>query len=287
MKSTHQTKDNMINQKNEQKTTSPFPKIGFGTFQLGGKEETARAVTEALNAGYRLIDTAADYGNEDGVGEGVRVSQVPRSEVLVSTKVWPSDLGYDNTLRAFERSLLRLNLDYVDIYLIHWPCSSSLNIASWKALERLTSEKLIRYPGVSNFNLSYLEALLSEAVMPPSLNQIEFHPQFFDQALYEFCLKMGIVLEGWSPLMQGTALKHETLRSIAEKHHRSPAQIVLRWCVQMHVIPLPKTHKPARMIENIDIFDFQLDGKDMTTIKTLFTNRRLGPDPASHHFCSS
>lgn len=263
-----------------------FPSIGYGTFQLEGDDDTAAAVKAALDTGYRLIDTAANYGNEIGIGEGVRTSHIPRDEVFVSSKVWPSELGYDKTLRAFDETITRLNLDYVDIFLIHWPCTHELNAASWKAIERLYSEGLIRFPGVSNFTIQHLEVLLQTATVVPVVNQIEFHPLYFDQALNQFCREREILVEAWSPLMQGTALSDAELARIAQKYNRTPAQIVLRWSVQMGAIPLPKTRNPARMRENFAIFDFQLDDDDMATIAKMFTGQRFGPDPESYQFCS-
>lgn len=262
-----------------------FPAIGYGTFQLRGREETAEAVRSAIAAGYRLIDTAADYGNEEGVGDGVRTSEVPRSEVLVSSKVWPSELGYDRTMRAFEASLGRLGLEYLDFYLIHWPCSEELNAGSWKAFEELHEQGLVKTPGVSNFTTKQLEPLLASATVPPLLDQLEYHPYFFDRELQEYCADHGILVEAWSPLMQGAAFSNETLGGIGVKHGRTAAQVALRWSVQMGAVPLPKTRTPERMIENKSIFDFELDRQDMADVSALFTGVRLGPDPDTYHFC--
>ena len=266
---------------------SSFPAIGYGTFQLRGVEETAAAVEAAIASGYRLIDTAADYGNEEGVGLGVRRSAVPRSDVVVSSKVWPTDLGYEKTMRAFEKTLRRLGLDYLDLYLIHWPCSRELNAAGWRAMEQLHDQGLIRRLGVSNFTIDQLERLMETATVPPVVNQVEYHPGFFEAELKRYCAKRGILLEGWSPLMQGAAFTNPTLDGIAGKHGRSVAQVTLRWSVQSGVVPLPKTRTPQRMRENISIFDFTLDGEDMTAISGLRTDDRLGPDPASYQFCES
>jgi 2,5-diketo-D-gluconate reductase A len=262
-----------------------FPAIGYGTFQLREVEETASAVRAAVAAGYRLIDTAANYGNEEGVGEGVRSCDQPRSEILVSSKVWPEDLGYDRTRRSFEESLERLGLEYMDLFLIHWPCSDELNLASWKAMEQLRTEGLVRNIGVSNFTAAHLEKLLAEASVPPLVNQVEFHPRFHDEDIHRYCSEKGIVVEAWSPLMQGGAFKDETLLRIGRKHGREAAQVALRWCVQMGTVPLPKTRTPSRMAENISIFDFALDDEDMAAIGKLRTGQRFGPDPVSYQFC--
>lgn len=264
---------------------SPLPATGYGTFGLRDRDETAAAVRAAIAAGYRLIDTAADYANEGGVGDGVRTADVARSDLLVSTKVWPGDLGYDATLRAFDRSIARLGLDYVDLYLIHWPCSDALNAASWKAIERLHDERRVRMPGVSNFTVAQLEALVSGASVTPVVNQIEFHPGFHDAAVKEYCDRHGIVVEAWSPLMQGAAFSDETLARIGRKHGKSSGQVALRWCVEMGTVPLPKTRTPQRMTENLAIFDFELDSDDMESIGELHAGVRLGPDPESYRFC--
>jgi len=262
-----------------------FPAIGYGTFQLREVEETAEAVRAAVSVGYRLIDTAANYGNEEGVGEGIRTCDQPRSEVLVSSKVWPEDLGYDKTRRSFEESLERLGLEYMDLFLIHWPCSDELNISSWKALEKLRDEGLARNIGVSNFTAAHLEKLLAEASVPPLVNQAEFHPRFYDEDIHRYCRERGILVEAWSPLMQGEAFKDETLLHIGRKHQRESAQVALRWCLQMGTVPLPKTRTPSRMAENISIFDFSLDDEDMAAIASLWTGKRFGPDPVSYRFC--
>lgn len=265
---------------------SRFPAIGYGTFQLRDTAATAAAVTAALDAGYRLIDTAADYGNEAGVGAGVRMSDVPRSDIVVSSKVWPKDLGYDATLRAFEHTIANLNLDYLDLYLIHWPCSRELNAASWQALERLQSEQRVRAIGVSNFTIAHLQALFDTATVAPLVNQVEYHPWQFDPALHQFCTEHDILVEAWSPLMQGAAFTDETLTRIAQKHRRSAAQVALRWSVQQGAIPLPKTRSPERMRENFAVFDFRLNADDMAAIAAMHSGKRLGPDPDSYPFCS-
>jgi diketogulonate reductase-like aldo/keto reductase len=263
-----------------------FPAIGYGTFDLRDDAETAAAVLAALDAGYRLIDTASNYGNETGVGEGVRRSHLPRSDIFVSSKVWPTDLGYEATLRAFEDSLSRLGLEYMDLYLIHWPCSPQLNAGSWKAMERLQADQRVRHIGVSNFNISHLQALAKTADIPPLVNQVEFHPLFYNTALRDYCQSQGILLEAWSPLMQGKAFSCETLAAIARKHNKSAAQVTLRWCIQMGAVPIPKTKNPLRMRENLALFDFHLDPTDMDAIQRMNTGKPLvGPDPDSYRFC--
>lgn len=263
-----------------------LPGIGYGTYGLSGTDATAEAVRAAIDAGYRLIDTAANYGNEAGVGEGVRTSTVPRSEVIVSSKVWPSDLGYDATLRAFEQSLATSGLDYLDLYLIHWPCSEEENAASWRALERLKQEGVVRMIGVSNFTVSHLEALLATANERPVVNQIEFHPRHYDSSIVDYCRDHTILIEAWSPLAQGVLFPAEPLVRVAAELGRSPAQVLLRWSVEQGAIPIPKSRSPQRMAENISIFDFALSDEQMNALEVLRTGERLGPDPASHHFCA-
>jgi len=263
-----------------------FPAIGYGTFGLGETEETVSAVLAALDAGYRLIDTASNYGNESAIGQGIRQSNVARSEIIVSSKVWPSDLGYDKTLEAFDLTMRRLDLDYLDLYLIHWPCSPELNAGSWKALEQLLSDRRVRYIGVSNFNAHHLQSLALTANHQPVVNQVELHPLFANESLRSFCAREGILVEAWSPLMQGKAFSDSALIEISRKHSKSVAQVVLRWCVQKGVVPIPKTKSPERMLNNISIFDFQLDEQDMAVIDQLDTGKCLvGPDPDSYRFC--
>lgn len=259
---------------------TPFPRIGYGTYQLTEREAALKAIHDALDTGYRLIDTAENYHNESEVGEAIRTSSVKREEILVSTKLWPHDLGYDRTMKAFEGSLGRLGLDYLDLYLIHWPYTDDLNASSWKAFERLHEQGVIKHIGVSNFNRPMLEKLLQKAHIPPCVNQIEYHPRFFDEECQALCKEKGILIEGWSPLMQGEALKNPILQTLAKKHGRSTAQIALRWSLQRDVIPLPKSANKKRMADNFAIFDFALSDEDMGELEKMHTGRRQGPDPA-------
>lgn len=263
-----------------------FPSIGYGTFGLYDKEETAAAIVTALETGYRLIDTAANYNNEEGVGEGVRRSSIPRSDIIISSKVWPSDLGYKNTVMAFDQTMERLGLEYLDLYLIHWPCSAELNAGSWKAMEDLQAQGRVRHIGVSNFTVPHLQALAATANTPPLVNQVEFHPLYANREIWQFCRQEGILIEAWGPLMKGKAFDSHTLSSISRKHGKTPAQVVLRWCLQKGAVPIPKTKTPSRMLENISIFDFHLDDADMSNIDCMDTGEiLLGPDPNAYQFC--
>lgn len=256
-----------------------IPQVGFGVFQVP-PAETAAAVTAALDTGYRSIDTATVYRNEEGVGEAIRDSGLPREQVFVTTKVWNSDQGYDSTLRAFDESLKRLGLDRLDLYLIHWPQPErDRYLDTWRAMERLHADGRVAALGVSNFGVPHLRRLLDACEVPPVLNQVELHPRFPQAELRAFHAEQGIATEAWAPLAQGGMLDDPVIAERAAKHGRSPAQIVLRWHVQLGNVVIPKTVTPARMAENIAIFDFELSEDDLQSIATLDTGTRIGPDP--------
>lgn len=256
-----------------------IPQLGFGVFQVPD-EETTSAVRHALEAGYRAIDTAAIYGNEAGVGRALAESGLPREDVFVTTKVWNTDQGYDATLRAFDASLDRLGLDHVDLYLIHWPTPArDLYQESWRALTRLAAEGRIRAAGVSNFQPAHLQRLLDAGDLVPAVNQIELHPGLQQAELRAFHADHGIATQAWSPLAQGAVLDDPAITAIAERLHKSPAQVVLRWHLQLGNIVIPKSVTPARISENIDVFDFELTAGDMAAIADLDRGHRTGPHP--------
>ncbi|GLW67658.1 oxidoreductase [Actinomadura rubrobrunea] len=256
-----------------------MPQLGFGVFQVPDDETTA-AVTAALEAGYRSIDTAAIYGNEAGVGRAVAASGLPREDLFITTKLWNADQGYDATLKAFDRSLAALGLDYVDLYLIHWPSPArDLYRDTWRALERLAAEGRIRAAGVSNFQPAHLRRLMDGSSLVPAVNQIELHPGLQQRELRTLHAEHGIATEAWSPLAQGAVLDEPPLVKIAERHGKSPAQVVLRWHLQLGTIVIPKSVTPARIRENIDVFDFALSDDEMAEIAALDRGMRTGPDP--------
>ncbi|MEU2358356.1 aldo/keto reductase [Streptomyces misionensis] len=256
-----------------------IPQLGFGVFQVPDEQTTA-AVTSALEAGYRSIDTAAIYGNETGVGRALAAAALPREELFVTTKVWNADQGYDATLRAFDASLAKLGLDYVDLYLIHWPTPArDLYRDSWRALERLAEEGRVRAAGVSNFQPDHLERLLDGATLIPAVNQIELHPGLQQAALRAFHAEHKIATEAWSPLAQGAVLDDPAITDIAARHGKSPAQVVIRWHLQLGNIVIPKSVTPARIRENLDVFDFALSEQEMTAIAALDRDLRTGPHP--------
>ncbi|ARP73195.1 aldo/keto reductase [Streptomyces pluripotens] len=259
-----------------------MPQLGFGVWQVPDAE-AERVVTTALESGYRSIDTAAIYGNEEGTGKAIAVSGLPREDIFVTTKLWNSDQGYDSTLRAFDTSLEKLGLDYLDLYLIHWPVPSRGNyIDTYKALEKLHADGRVRALGVSNFLPEHLRRLASETSVIPTVNQIELHPYLQQHAARAFHAEQGIATEAWSPLGQGRGLLEvPALIAIAQKHNRTPAQIVLRWHVQLGNIVIPKSVTPSRIKENIEVFDFSLDDEDLAAVSALNEDRRLGPDPAT------
>lgn len=259
-----------------------MPQLGFGVWQVPDDEAT-RAVGTALEAGYRSIDTAAIYGNEEGTGRAIAASGVPREDIFVTTKLWNRDQGYDSTLRAFDTSLAKLGLDHVDLYLIHWPAPSrDQYVDTYKAFEKLHADGRIRAIGVSNFLPEHLERLIGETSVVPAVNQIELHPHLQQHASRALHAEQGIATEAWSPLGSGKGLLEvPAIVAIAQKHGRTPAQIVLRWHLQIGNIVIPKSVTPSRIKENIEVFDFSLDDEDLAAISALNEDRRIGSDPAT------
>ena len=256
------------------------PRVGFGCWQID-PAQAPDIVRAAIEQGYRLIDTAAIYGNEEGVGRGLRDSGVAREDLFVTTKVWNDRHGYDQTLAAFDESMKKLGLDYLDLYLIHWPAPKiGLYVDSWKALIQLQKEGRIRSIGVSNFLQSHLQTLLDETGVLPVVNQIELNPRFQQPELRAFHADNNIVTESWSPLGNGMLWDNPVLKPIAEKHQRSVAQVILRWHLQLGCMVIPKSVTPQRIRENINLFDFALDDHDMKAIAALHDSEaRHGPDP--------
>lgn len=259
-----------------------IPQLGFGVF-LVPPEDTERAVSTALETGYRSIDTAAAYRNEEGVGKAIASSGLPRDEVFVATKLWNSDHGYDEAQRGFDRSAQRLGLDIVDLYLIHWPLpSADRYVETWKALETLADDGRVRAIGVSNFKAEHLNRLFAETGTVPAVNQIELHPRFPQAELRAIHAEHGIVTEAWSPLAQGGELLSDpVITQLAERHGVTAAQVVLRWHLQLGNIVIPKSVTPQRIRENVDVFGFELSDADLSAIAGLETGQRIGPDPAT------
>ncbi|MEU9736678.1 aldo/keto reductase [Streptomyces sp. NPDC048002] len=256
-----------------------IPQLGFGVFQVPDAE-TATAVTTALDSGYRSIDTAAIYGNEAGVGKALAASGLAREDLFVTTKLWNADQGYDATLRAFDAGLDALGLTHVDLYLIHWPTPArDLYRESWRAIERLVADGRVRAAGVSNFQPAHLRRLLDGASIVPAVNQIELHPGLQQAELRALHAELGIATEAWSPLAQGAVLGDEAITALAERHGKSPAQVVLRWHLQLGNIVIPKSVTPHRVRENLDVFDFTLSDEEMAAVAALDRGLRTGPDP--------
>lgn len=257
-----------------------IPQLGFGVF-LVPPEETKQAVSEALRCGYRLIDTAQGYQNEEGVGAAIAESDVPRDELFITTKLTNSEQGYDTTLTAFDGSMEKLGIDVLDLFLIHWPQPMfDQYVDTWRAFEKLLADGRVRSIGVSNFEIPHLQRLMSETDVVPTVNQIELHPQFPQDELREFHAEHGILTESWGPLGQGKGLLEDpNIVEVARRKDRTPAQVVLRWHVQLGCIVIPKSVNPDRIQENIDLFDFELDDADMAEISKVRTGQRLGGDP--------
>ena len=254
-----------------------MPMLGFGTFKIPEGKVAIQSVKTALELGYRHIDTAAYYKNETSVGEGIRQSGVSRSEIFLTSKVWTSDYGYNNTLKAYDISLQRLGVEYLDLYLVHWYNAKVKD--TWQAIEKLYQEKRVRAIGVSNFHIHHLEALLTECEIKPMINQVEFHPRLLQSSLFEYCRKQQIQYEAYSPLMQGKVFNIPLLVEIAEKYKRTISQVVLRWNIQMGVVTIPKSIHPERMLENIKLFDFEISEEDMQAICSLDNGQRIGHNP--------
>jgi len=249
-----------------------IPAIGFGTWSLSEGKEAVEAIGKALAAGYRLIDTAKIYGNEKSIGEALRNSDVPREDVFVTTKLQYNEHGYDSSLRAFGGSLSRLGLEYIDLYLIHWPGHSSQKRQdSWRALEKIHSQGKAKAIGVSNYELRHLEELLEKSNLVPAVNQIEFHPFIYDKQapILEFCKVHDIVVEAYSPLNRGHNMHEPTLEKVAKQHGKSVAQVMLKWAIQHGTVPIPKSVHPVRIGENLEVFDFELTKDEMQTINQL------------------
>ncbi len=257
-----------------------MPWFGLGVFKVSEGSDVQQAIHTAFDVGYRSIDTAAMYGNEAGVGRAVADSKLPREEIFVTTKLWNDDHGYGAALRAFEASMAKLKLEYLDLYLIHWPLPrKNLYRETWKALERLYREGRVRAIGVSNFREHHLESLMSDCEVAPMVNQVEYHPRLTQEPLHTYCREHGIQLEAWSPLMRAKIFDNPTLREIADRHKKSVAQVVLRWDLQNGVVTIPKSVNPSRIASNAQVFDFELSAEEMARISALNTDTRIGPDP--------
>ncbi|WP_137390334.1 aldo/keto reductase [Rhodoligotrophos defluvii] len=262
-----------------------IPQLGLGVWQTPA-DATAAIVQNALELGYRQIDTASIYGNETGVGEGIRASGVPRERIFLTTKLWNDDQGYDRALKAFDQSVARLGVDYVDLYLIHWPAPKrNAYVDSWRALIRLKEEGRTRSIGVSNFNPDHIERLIAETGVRPVLNQVELHPRFQRRDLREAHARYDIATQAWSPLGRGSLLGEPLIREIARKHGKTPAQVIIRWHLDIGSAAIPKSANPARIAENFAVFDFALDRDDLARLQTLDDpGGRLGPDPLTAPF---
>lgn len=259
-----------------------MPRIGYGVFRMKEHDVAYNGVTEALKAGYRAIDTAAIYQNEEAVGLAIKDSGIPREEIFVTTKVWNSDQGFDNTLRAFETSLGKLGLEYIDLYLTHWPKPTLAE--TYKAIERLYEEKLIRVPGVSNHHQHHLEEVFAVANVKPMVNQFECHPSLSQDSLRAFCAQHNIAVTAWAPLGTGIVFTHPVVKKLAEKYGKTVAQIVLRWHLEIGNIAIPKSVTPERIKENLDVFNFSLETDEVAAITALNTFHRTASDPDNFDF---
>lgn len=258
-----------------------MPQLGLGVYKMTDSGQTVEAITYALETGYRAIDTAAIYENERETGEAIRHSGVSREELFITSKVWNTDQGYDGTLRAFETSLKKLGLEYLDLYLTHWPVSEKY-VDTYKAIERLYDEKLIRTTGVSNHHAHHLEKILVKANVAPMVNQIELHPYLTQEPLRAFCEENGIAVTSWSPLARGKLLAEPTLLTIGEQYGKTPAQVIIRWHLQNNLIVIPKSVTPERISENNEVGDFELSSEEMASINALNRDERTGTNPDSY-----
>lgn len=265
-----------------------MPLVGYGVFRVPDGENLAEAVKMAIATGYRSIDTAQIYRNEEGVGRGIRAAiaegLVTREELFVTSKVWNDGLSYEETLAAYDDSLDKLGLEYLDLYLIHWPGIDENYVEAYKALEKIYQDGRVRSIGVSNFHVHHLENLLAQTTVVPVVNQIEFHPHLTQAEVRAYCHEHGIQVEAWSPLMNGALLEEELIQQLAAKYDKTPAQIVLRYDVQHNVVTIPKTMTPTRMKENLSVFDFALTNEEMTQLDAMNDGLRCGPNPEKFNF---
>ncbi|MEY8753805.1 aldo/keto reductase [Peribacillus frigoritolerans] len=255
-----------------------MPQLGFGVFKVKNGNETVESVKKAIEVGYRAIDTAAIYENEEGVGQAIRECGVPREELFITSKVWNTEQGYETTLKAFEDSLNRLGLEYLDLYLIHWPGKYKY-LETWRALEKLYKDGKVKSIGVSNFHVHHLENLLANSEVKPVVNQIELHPLLTQVEIRDYCAKHEIKVESWSPLGRGNLLEEPTINHIAKKHGKSSAQVLIRWHLQHDLVVIPKSITPSRIKENAQVFDFSLSLNEMNQIDALNKNERFGSNP--------
>ncbi|MEN8905652.1 MAG: aldo/keto reductase [Clostridiales bacterium] len=259
-----------------------IPLIGYGTYLLENNSNTTDLVKNAIKTGYRHIDTAAIYGNEEAVGKAIKESNVSREDIFLVSKVWNTSQGYESTMKAFDKSLKNLDTEYLDLYLIHWP--KELSKDTWKAFEYLYNEKKVKAIGISNFMENHIEDLLTVATITPMINQVELHPRLSQKELSKYCLEKDIQLEAWSPLMQGHILNIKELSEVSKRYNKTVAQIVLRWNIQRGIVTIPKSSNLIRIESNFDIFDFELSKEDMEIINNLDTGKRIGPDPNNFNF---
>ena len=255
-----------------------IPPLGLGTYNILGQKEVVRVLHYAFDIGYRLIDTAAAYYNEEEIGKAIKSSSIPREEIFITTKLDNPDHGFNSTLKAFEKSLKKLDCEYVDLYLIHWPVSSKRN-ESWKAMEKLYEQGKCRAIGVSNYTIRHLEELFNTSSVVPAVNQVEFNPFVFQPDLLNFCNEHNILLEAYTPIARGKRFDHHAIKEISQKHSKTPAQVMLRWGLQHKVIVIPKSSNEKRIKENADIFNFNLDEDDMKKLNSLDEDLRASADP--------
>ncbi|HHY74811.1 MAG TPA: aldo/keto reductase [Bacillus bacterium] len=260
-----------------------MPWLGLGVYKVEDGNEVIHSIHNAIEVGYRSIDTAAFYQNETGVGEAVRDAGIPREELFITTKVWNDSQGYETTLKAFEESRRKLRLDYIDLYLIHWPVKGEY-MKTWQALEKLYRDGFVKAIGVCNFQIHHLKDVMTNSEIKPMVNQVEFHPRLTQRELLSFCKENQIQMEAWAPLMRGRLIDEQTIIKIAEKYGKKPSQILLRWDLDKSVVTIPKSIHADRIKENADIFDFQLDESDIEEINALNKNERTGPDPDNFNF---
>lgn len=260
-----------------------MPRLGLGVLKAREGGEVERAVLHALNSGYRLIDTAAAYRNEEGVGRAIAQSGIPREDIFLTSKVWNNDQGYEETMTAFQSSLDKLGTDYLDLYLIHWPVAGKFS-ATWRALEDIYRSGRAKAIGVSNFQLHHLKTLALTASIMPMVNQIELHPHLQQRELRDYARRTNMVIEAWRPIMMGEVMDIPLLRQLADRYGKSPVQITLRWLIQEGIVAIPKSVNPKRIVENATLFDFTLREDEMNAIRQLDQNRRLGPDPDNFNF---